>query len=215
MHRKPLAIATLICGLALLSGCRGPATLPPAAEPASTRPSAAARDAAVLQVVFDDMLSKDNDESPMEWHGHQSAPVYVSKNSRRGPADASEIFSHRDEAKWKALTKAQQTAAAEAAADLVARVAKGDPLPELRSTSGRLKIYEDAGPATQPTRENFLEGERASAVYVPGYSKDGRYAVMNLGFPWSGRMHSGLATYILERTDRGWKVLLRNFIYYV
>lgn len=210
MHRKIPAITILICGLVLLSGCRTPTTLPPAAEPASTHPSAAMTDAAVLQVVFDDMLSKDNAESPLEWHGDPSAPVYVSKNPRRWPTNASEIFSHRDESKWRALTKAQQTAATEAADDLVARMVSSDQLPELRSTSGRLKIFEDAGPATQPTRENFFEGGRAAAVYVPGYSEDGRYAVVNLGFPWSGRMHSGQATYILEHTDRGWKVLLRN-----
>ena len=55
----------------------------------------------------------------------------------------------------------------------------------------------------------------ASSVFLPGYSKDGRYAVVRLGFPWSGRMHSGEAMYILERIDGGWKVLLREFICYV
>lgn len=99
MHRKIPAITILICGLVLLSGCRTPTTLPPAAEPASTHPSAAMTDAAVLQVVFDDMLSKDNAESPVEWHGDPVAPVYVSKNPRRWPTNASEIFSHRDESK--------------------------------------------------------------------------------------------------------------------
>ena len=106
-------------------------------------------------------------------------------------------------------------AATEAANDLVARVDNGDSLPELRSRSGRLKIYEDAGAATQPTAENPFGGERASSFFLPGYSKDGRYALVRLGFPWSGRMHSGVAMYVLERTDQGWQVLLRDFIYYV
>jgi hypothetical protein len=214
MRRKTLAMVMLICGLSLLSGCRRPATLTPMDESESS-PNASTRDAAVLQVVFDDMLSKDNDESPAEWHEDQSRPVYVSKNPRNGRSNARQILSHGDEKKWKALTKAQQETATEAADELVARVDKGDSLPALKSTSGRLAIYEDAGPATQPTRENPLGGERASGVFAPGYSKDGRCAVVNLAFPWSGRMHSGEVTYVLERTDRGWKVLLRNFIYYV
>jgi hypothetical protein len=169
----------------------------------------------VLQVVFDDMLSKDNTESPMEWNRDQSKPVYVSKTPRDRRTDAKHVLSRNDEKKWDALTKAQLQAATEAANDLVARVDKRDSLPELRSTSGRVKIYEDAGPATRPTREDPFGGERASSVYLPGYSKDGRYAVVNLAFPWSGRMHSGEVTYILERTDGGWKVLLREFHYYV
>jgi len=46
-----------------------------------------------------------------------------------------------------------------------------------------------------------------------GLLKDGRYALVRLGFPWS--IHFGEATYILERTNGGWKVLLRDFISFV
>ena len=82
MQRNKLAITTLICGLAMLCGCGGPApATPAAAEPKPTTQEAAARDAAVLQVVFDDMLSKDNSESPREWTRDQSKPVYVSKDA--------------------------------------------------------------------------------------------------------------------------------------
>jgi hypothetical protein len=215
MRRKTLAITTLICGLVMLSGCGTPATTGATDEPKPTTQEAAARDAAVLQVVFDDMLSKDNSESPTEWTGDQSKPVYVSRNTPKRRLDTSQVLSRGDEKKWKALTKAQSGAAAEAAADLVARADKGDSLPELVSTSGRLKIHEDAGAATRPTPENSFGGGRAVNVFPPGYSRDGRYALVRLGFPWSGRMHSGEATYIFERTDRGWMVLLRDFIYYV
>ena len=214
MQRNTLAITTLICGLVMLSGSGEPATSA-VAERKPTTQEAVARDAAVLQVVFDDMLSKDNSESPTEWTRDQSKPVYVSRNPPERPMEASRVLSLSDEKKLKTLKNAERDAATEAANDLVARAGKGEPLPELESTSGRVKIYEDAGAATQPTRENFLAGERASSVFLPGYSKDGRYAVVRLGFPWSGRMHSGEATYILARTDGGWKVLLRDFIYYV
>ena len=214
MQRTTLIIATLICGLALLSGCRAPGTSAPANE-RKLSDYDAVRDAAVLQVVFDDMLSKENSESPAEWNGDQSKRVYVSKNPRGGRVDARQILPRHDEEKWKALTGAEQKAAMEAADDLVARVSKGGSLPELRSTSGRVNIYEDAGAATQPTREDPYGGDRPSCVFRPGYSRDGRYAAVNLAFPWSGRMHSGEVTYILERSDGGWKVLFRSFTYYV
>jgi hypothetical protein len=215
MQLNTLAITIQIFGLLMLSGCSTPATPGAADEPMPTTRDGAGTDAAVLQVVFDDMLSKDNSESPREWTRHQSKPLYVSKDARERRIDASQVLSLSDEKKLKALTAAQRRAVAEAAGDLVARVEKADPLSELRSTSGRVRIYEDAGVATQPTRDKPFGGERASSVFPPGYSRDSRYAVVRLGFPWSGRRHSGEATYILERTDGGWKVLLRDFIYYL
>ena len=214
MQRNPLVIATLICGLVVLSGCGAPATSAAAGLKPTTQ-EAVARDAAVLQAVFDDMLSKDNSESPTEWTRDQSKSVFVSNEPPKRRVEASQVLSLSDEEKLKALTAAQRIAATEAADDLVARIDNGDRPPEPKSTSGRVKIYEGAGAATQPTRENPFGGERATRVFLPGYSKDGRYAVIRLGFPWSGRMHSGEATYILERTDGGWKVLLRDFIYYL
>ncbi len=84
MQRTILIIATLICGLALLCGCRGAGTSAPANERELTDHDAAARDAAVLQVVFDDMLSKENSEAPAEWNGDQSKHVYMSKNPCSG-----------------------------------------------------------------------------------------------------------------------------------
>jgi hypothetical protein len=215
MQRKTLAISTLVCGLVMLCGCGTPATPAAADEPKPTTQEAAARDATVLQAVFDDMSSRDNSESPAEWTRDQAKPIYVSKNTPKRRPDARQVLLRNDQKKWKALTNAQLRAAAEAANELVARADKGDPLPELKSTSGRLKIYEDAGAATRPAPENPFGGERASSVFLPGYSNDGRYALVRLGFPWSGRMHSGEATYLLERTGGGWKVLLRDFIYYV
>jgi hypothetical protein len=201
----PLACAMLVASLAAVVA---------AGDSGSPDQSGPRRDSVVLRTVFDDMLSKDDSESPPEWHGDQSKPVYVSKNAPRQVPTVREILSHNDKKKWKALTDAQLQAASEGACDLVARAGKGESLPELGSTSGRVKIWEDAGAATQPSATQPTRfWERASDVYLPGYSKDGRYAVVNLEFPWS--IHSGVVTYILERTDDGWKVVLRDFIYFV
>jgi hypothetical protein len=205
-------IATLLCGVLMLSGCDAHTTPAAAEYPPATQPSQA-DDAAALQVVFDDMLSTDNGNSPSEWRRDQSEPVYFSKHAPERRLDASEVLSLSEDKKLKALTAGQRTAAADAADDLIARVDKKDTLPQLRSTSGRVKIYEDAGATTQAARENPFECNRVSSVFLPGFSKDGRYAVVRLGFPWS--IHSGEATYILERTNAGWKVLLRDFIYYL
>lgn len=211
MRQTLLTGAALLCGLTLLFGCRTdvPARPEEQLEPATR--DTATNDALVLQVVFDDMLSADNDESPGEWNRNQSKPVYIA-TSFHPQLKVSDVLAERDKKKWKSLTKSQSSAAIEAAEDLIVRVEKEEPLPELRSTSGRIQSAGRAGPATQRTREDPFP-ERSSAVCLPGYSRNGRYAVVHLWFPWS--IHSGEATYILERTDRGWKVLLREFTYYV
>jgi hypothetical protein len=119
-----------------------PATVPAPTkwdETAISFRDAAVRDTAVLQAVFDDMLSKDNSESPVEWHGDQSQPVYVSKSAPKRRPVASELLSRNDEQKWKALTNAQLGAAAEAADDLeplTQRMKLGFAPLRLRSTIG-------------------------------------------------------------------------------
>src|SRR4051794_5103586 len=98
MQWKTLAITKLICVLVLLSGCDTPAT-PAVADRPNTTQEAPASDAVVLRVVFDDMLSKDNSESPAEWTRDQSKPVYVSKNTPKRELEASQVLSLSDEKK--------------------------------------------------------------------------------------------------------------------
>ena len=205
MRRKKFVLMLLVGGLGLLCG---EGNLVAADDGAAVH-----SDAAVLQAVFDDMLSKENKEAPAEWTADQARAVYVSKQVPERRSRVDEILQRSDKKKWEALTSAEVSAAKEAAEDLVARAVTGEKLPELRSASGRVKIFEEAGAATQPKSALPMSGERASRVYLPGYTTDGRYAVVRLGFPWS--MHSGEVTYVLERTEGGWRVVLRDFVYYV
>ena len=55
--------------------------------------------------------------------------------------------------------------------------------------------------------------ERPIRAWPPGYTRGGRYAIVFLSIPWS--MHHADGTYLLERDGNGWKVLLRQFVYYV
>jgi hypothetical protein len=110
MQRNTLAIATLICGLMMLFGCGTPATRATANETKPITQEATTRDAAVLQVVFDDMLSKENRESPTEWRD-KSKPLYVSKHTSKGRMDAAQLLSPSDERSGKPsrrLSRAQR-----------------------------------------------------------------------------------------------------------
>jgi hypothetical protein len=53
----------------------------------------------------------------------------------------------------------------------------------------------------------------AITAWAPGYSSDGKIAVVVINFPWSPR--AGNATYVMERAGDGWKILSRKFLYYL
>jgi len=208
MQRNTLAITTLICGLLMLSGCGIPAGV----ESPLTTQDTVARYASALQVVFDDMLSKDNSESPTGWTRDQSKPVYVSKNSPRRPTDGSRVLSLSDEKKFKGLTSAERRAASEVADDLIAHSGKGEPLSELGSTSGRVKVYEETGAATQPARQDFFARVRASSVFCRATQ---RWSVRlgEVGLPVE---HSFRRGNLHPRAHQWrWKVRLRDFISFV
>ena len=58
-----------------------------------------------------------------------------------------------------------------------------------------------------------LRFDRPLHAWPPGYSADGQYAIVFLSIPWS--MHHADGTYLLARDGEVWRVVLRQFVYYV
>jgi len=50
-------------------------------------------------------------------------------------------------------------------------------------------------------------------AHLPGYSRDGRTALVLLGIPWS--THGAVGTYVLVLKQGGWRVRERDFVRYV
>jgi hypothetical protein len=111
-----------------------------------------------------------------------------------------------DEKQWAKLSEAQLIAAQEAAADLVARWRAKEIDPPFAPSDPRIGL---TTPSTQPARLD----DRPVLAWRPGFTVDRQFAVVALSIPWS--IHHTDATYLLARENGRWKIILRQFVYYV
>ncbi len=226
MHRS---IAHLIVGsVAWLCavGCAERGTPPPTSNVACTEPPGATtqpvvvddrgNDAAhndtdrdVLDVVWNDLLTER--KSPLSASDTPPAEILLFAKPSSYPRKAEEVLMRHDQKLWDALTPAQLAAATDGAAALVRRHERGDALPASPPRDARVKIHTNLA-ATRPNPLD-LTTPRPALAYPPGYASDGKVAVVSLILPWS--MHHADATYILARDGHGWKIILRQFVYYV
>ena len=82
--------------------------------------------------------------------------------------------------------------------------------PTGRGTGGSGGGRFPAWPGSYPRRSRF---DRPVLAYAPGFTADGRFAAVSLILPWS--IHHADATYLLARDGDGWRIVLRQFVYFV
>ena len=203
---------------AILCGCGGKeraersapmaeATTHPTTAPrvAATAP-ALDRDQAAIEAALGDLLTLT--DSPLDVRGQPPAEIKFAPRASTYPVKVSQILMRRDKAKWDALSKEQLDAATEAAEEIARRNYAADGFKPFQPRDPRIKL-DDGAPA--PGRN--LRFDRPVDAYPPGYSADGNYAIVFLSIPWS--MHHADGTYLLARDGAGWRVILRQFVYYV
>lgn len=173
------------------------------------------RDAAVLEAALIDLLT--SSDSPVE--GKKDAPeqILFSMTPRSAPVSSETLLkSTSDRPQNPPLELIPE--AREAALDLIRRTAEKDLFTTFPLSDPRIVLQPDepARPGTGEEHEGyFRERPQVFRANPPGYSSDGRVAMVHVGFPWSGNMHSGLATIVLVRRDGKWVPLTRDFIYFV
>jgi hypothetical protein len=175
-----------------------------------TSESEADRDSAVVGAVLKDLLSLPG--SPLETRKGAKKQILfssVSLNSRLKPSD---ILEQTTPGEWKKLSPAQLGLAREAARELVRRLEGKEVLKGLKLEDPRIVIWDKAREGSEQDLRSFRRPQVFHA-YAPGYSRDQRLAIVRLTFPWS--KHSGHGTYVLARIDRGWAVLVRDFVYFL
>jgi hypothetical protein len=67
-------------------------------------------------------------------------------------------------------------------------------------------------PGETALRDRYPEAEFYVRCWLPGYSKDGKTALVRMTF--APTPHGASATFLLERNESGWHVVNRNFSYY-
>jgi hypothetical protein len=73
----------------------------------------------------------------------------------------------------------------------------------------------DLGPTSDlvsRTPPEYPDAKAYAIVFLPGYSKDGRTAVVQ--FDFGPTPHGASATYLLVRTEGGWTVTQSALVYY-
>jgi hypothetical protein len=179
------------------------------ATPSPTPTPAVSADHQVLDAVLADLLA--SSKSPLAVRDAPPTEIRLAPNPPRYPIKVEGVLMRHDEQAWAALTPEQLAAAKEAADALIQRHQAGETFAPYRPADARVKIETEkptAAPSTPLSRF-----DRPVQAYPPGFTADGKFAAVALSVPWS--MHHADATYLLARDGDGWKVVLRQFIYYV
>ena len=189
---------------ALVAAATRPTTAPRAATSATA--TALDRDQTAIEAALADLLTLN--DSPLDVRGQPPAEIKFAPQASTYPVKVSQILLRHEKEKWAALTPAQIDAATEAAEEIARRNYAGEGFKPFEPRDPRIKL-DDGAPA--PGRN--LRFDRPVHAYPPGFSADGNYAIVFLSIPWS--MHHADATYLLALDGDGWRVILRQFVYYV
>jgi hypothetical protein len=183
-----------------------PVQLAPAMATAPATSPAFDRDQITIEAALGDLLTLT--DSPLDVRGQPPAEIKFAPRASTYPVKVSQILMRRDKAKWDALSKEQLDAGTEAAEDIARRNYAADGFKPFQPRDPRIKL-DDGAP--EPGRN--LRFDRPVHAYPPGYSADRNYAIVFLSIPWSMQHADG--TYLLARDGAGWRVILRQFVYYV
>jgi hypothetical protein len=174
---------------------------------------AAARDATVLETVLLDLLTCP--DSPWESRRGKKKQVFFSTEALTRGIDAEDVLRTNDDKALDKLSKEQLAAAKEAAADLSRRTKKKDVFKAFVPKDKRVAMFtkeQDQKAEKEQEKSFHLIGPQVFRAYAPGYSRDGKVAVVWLWFPWS--IHSGDGLYLLAKSKDKWTVLVRDFRIY-
>ena len=172
-------------------------------------------DAAVLEAVLRNLL--DDPDSPLESSPTEPRRILVAPKDLRDVPDAEETLKQYEPERWRHLTHAQLKLARQAAEGLARRVRTGDGItgyqPKDRRTVLYTKEQEDRDRKGITGLRRLLHRPQVFRVSPPGYSRDGKMAVIHIWFPWS--IHAGFGTYVLSKSSKGWVILVRQLVYLV
>jgi hypothetical protein len=175
-----------------------PTTMPPPKEV----------DVEVFHAVFADLLSLNDKESPVAIQARAPSTLSFSIELPRWKTTTEQILQPYRKQHWDALNDQQLQAAREAAEAVLQRRSSRYHYHSILLIDPRVIVWETRPRPTKPSAF-----QRPIHAQPPGYSQDQRYAIVHLTIPWS--IHHADGTYLLERSPNGWKVVLRQFIYYV
>lgn len=159
----------------------------------------------VLTAVLADFLDNPDKETDVI-DVLESGELLFAKSAIPYPRTLDEFLS---EGQLEPATQEDRNAVRECAEQLIARGGG-------RHSPGRFEI-QDRRILVQVTeaghRGSQQQYSRAMRACVPGYSKDGRFAIVRIVFPWGD--HGGNATVLLVKEGENWTVRLRRIVFHL
>lgn len=178
-----------------------PTPLPVLAPPAGAPAPEADRDSAVVETAFRDLLSYEGEDSPVR--GPTRDVLFDPRPGRWLPQDG-DILHDRDGDPLEGVSETEKSGAREAILNLQARPRSDGDEFTIRASDPRLYLRYP---------EDLDSSERLIAAHHPGFSSDGRVGIVCFHIPLG--MHSGFGIFLLVREDGGWRVRVRQFVYYL
>ena len=167
--------------------------------------SQASRDAAVLQVVLDDLVFRT--DSPLRDHKQIFFSPDLSGSRLLGSDDA---LQRRLKERWK-LSPVQLGLAREAAGDAVRRQDEKDAFKGFKSKDNRIILWDEAREAKERTQPRRFRTQ-VFHMFAPGYSRDYQFAIVYY-VTWPLGKHYASGSYGLIGKEGKWVVLYRDDIY--
>ena len=177
-----------------------------AQEPSKSKAnSSAGRDSTVLEVVLADFLTM---PEFVDRDARGKPHIFFSLERPRYEPNAKEIVEPVDPKQWAKLSEIQLDCARQASLGLVRRLEEKDVYKGFTPKDDRIVIWSE--PRVDAKRFPRMAPWYAPVLraHAPGYSRDGRIAVLHVRFRLD--LHSGSATYVLSRKEDKWVVLVRD-----
>ncbi|HEV3303911.1 MAG TPA: hypothetical protein VG055_29945 [Planctomycetaceae bacterium] len=182
------------------------------------------RDAAVLEVVLQDLLARDVVELPK---GAAKQLLFSTEalDSEQAPIRAEDVLQEFPQTilaevsggktLFANLSQEQSKLVREAAEQLARRATTKDAIKPFVPKDKRIKMYSKKVAKEYPKNVGEQWGPQLFCARQPGYSNNRQLAIVVIAFGWSNNRHPVLARYILIKKHGGWIVLRASIYFFV
>jgi hypothetical protein len=166
-------------------------------------PERASRDAAVLDAVLGDLLTKNHPQSPL----FDKTQVFLAPDEVAPSLKVFEVIHEPQLQDFAHVSQDNLALAREAANDLIRRWDVVDVLNQFTPTDKHVILWDDAREDAD-RKKFFLNRTQVFRALAPGCSRDHKFAVVYMHYPRD--MHAGWGSWGLARRNSKWVVVFRD-----
>lgn len=166
-------------------------------------PEGATRDAAVLNAVLDDLLTRSHPESPLFDKTH----IFLAPDEVAPSLKVSEVIHELQLRDFSHVSPADLALGREAANELIRRKDVAEVLNQFAPSDQRVILWDDAREDAD-RKKVFFQRAQVFRALAPGYSRDHKFAVVYMRYPLD--IHAGWGSWGLALRNGKWVVVFRD-----